>query len=143
MMSPKHKRDNHQDISSSMRYPLILLQACQKGDLRFIKSILRNHFYYVDNRLDLLDVDVLLVSDPNGAGIFHYAARGDQTPVLRFFWPLIKDQTFPKTCFLSTPAHDAAALGSLKSLQWLVKRGRYLLLEKDLDGCNVLHLAAR
>ncbi|EEB14848.1 Platelet-activating factor acetylhydrolase precursor, putative [Pediculus humanus corporis] len=75
--------------------------------------------------------------------VFHYAARGDQISVLKYFWPFLKNKTIPKTYFYSTPAHDASVFGSLKSLQWLIKYDEYQLLAKDIDGCNVLHLSAR
>ncbi|RWS06617.1 hypothetical protein B4U79_18247 [Dinothrombium tinctorium] len=43
----------------------------------------------------------------------------------------------------STPAHDAAALGNLNALIWLVEKGECCLSDKDKEGATVLHVAAR
>ncbi|KAK6630417.1 hypothetical protein RUM43_014762 [Polyplax serrata] len=134
---------NRNEFPFGKRYPLVLLNACQKGDLPFIKLLLRNYLSCVGHRVDTLDLDVLSIRDFVSASVFHYAARGDQVSVLRFLWPLLKGKPFPKTLQLSTPAHEAAAFGNLTSLQWLLKRSRSLMQATDIDGCNILHLAAR
>ena len=135
--------NKNDDIPFNLKYPLVLLNACQKGDIRLINTLLKNHYCFINHNSYKLKLDIFNIRDAHGAGVFHYAARGDQISVLKYFWPFLKNKTIPKTYFYSTPAHDASVFGSLKSLQWLIKYDEYQLLAKDIDGCNVLHLSAR
>ena len=43
----------------------------------------------------------------------------------------------------STPAHDAAALGKLSALIWLLKNGDCCVFDEDNEGATVLHVSAR
>lgn len=126
--------------NSKFRYPLVLLHACRKGDIRLIKSLLRNH---LNSITPFSDFNLLQIKDSKGAGVFHYAVRGNQLEVLKFFGPFIRNKHPPRTLIKSTPAHDAAALGHLKVLQWMLRNTWSQLDDVDVDGCNILHLAAR
>lgn len=48
-----------------------------------------------------------------------------------------------RTVVGATPLHDAAALGQLDAMRWLLSSTRCHLQDADYDGNNVLHLAAR
>lgn len=142
-MCSKARKEFRETIPFNIKHPMMLLHACRMGDIHVIKSLMKNHVCHIDYCSDLLDWDILSIRDFHGAGVFHYAARGDHVSVLQFFLPFLKNRPFPRTSAFSTPAHDAAALGNLKSLKWLLKHDRQQLREKDIDGCNILHLAAR
>lgn len=43
----------------------------------------------------------------------------------------------------STPAHDAAALGKLGALIWLLKNGGCCVFDEDNEGATILHVACR
>lgn len=41
------------------------------------------------------------------------------------------------------PIHDAAALGKLSALVWLVRNAQCSLMDRDKEGATVLHVASR
>lgn len=129
---------------AAFRYPLVFLQACRRGDLRLVKSLIRNHLSFVQSIVTRAnDLDILEIRDLKGAGVFHYAAQGNQIQVLRFFHPFVLNVAAPRARDGSSPAHDAAAFGHLKALQWLLRNTACRLLDHDVYGCNILHTAAK
>ncbi|MEQ2196670.1 hypothetical protein XENOCAPTIV_007980 [Xenoophorus captivus] len=89
------------------------------------------------------------ISDAQGAGPVHHAARCGRLDCLQF---LVIDLGLParsRALNGATAAHDAAATGNIRELQWLVDHGGCnievcLFTElKDAAGATALHLAAR
>ncbi|KAK3911756.1 Espin [Frankliniella fusca] len=66
-----------------------------------------------------------------GAAAAWRCGAGGRAPVLH------------RTVVGATPLHDAAALGQLAAMRWLLRNTRCHLHDTDYDGNNVLHLAAR
>lgn len=129
---------------AAFRYPLVFLQACRRGDLRLVKSLIRNHLSFVQGLVTRADeLDILEIRDLKGAGVFHYAAQGNQIQMLRFFHPFVLNVPVPRANDWSTPAHDAATLGHLKALQWVLRNTACRLHDHDVHGCNILHTAAK
>lgn len=63
------------------------------------------------------------IADALGAGLVHHATRAGQLACVQF---LVQQAQLPgnqRACNGATPAHDAAAMGSLAELCWLVREG--------------------
>ncbi|MED6238502.1 hypothetical protein ATANTOWER_023290 [Ataeniobius toweri] len=83
------------------------------------------------------------ISDAQGAGPVHHAARCGRLDCLQF---LVIDLGLPahsRALNGATAAHDAAATGNIRELQWLVDHGGCNIEDKDAAGATALHLAAR
>ncbi|XP_044739006.1 espin [Chrysoperla carnea] len=51
---------------------------------------------------------------------------------------------FPPRCLYgSTPLHDAAVLGHLEVVQWLILVAGWNKMDTDYDGCTILHLSSK
>ncbi|KAI4888998.1 hypothetical protein NFI96_019095 [Prochilodus magdalenae] len=83
------------------------------------------------------------ITDAQGAGPVHHAARCGQLDCLRFL--VIEAGLAPNSKALNgaTPLHDAAATGHMRELQWLVQSAGCSVQEHDTSGTTALHLAAR
>jgi len=129
---------------AAFRYPLVFLQACRRGDLRLVKSLIKNHVSFLEQlNVKVRELDVLRIQDLNGAGVFHYAAQGDQIPALQFFQPFVVNMPAPRCKDESTPAHYAAVVGNLRAIQWLLRNTSCSLQDRDVYGNNLLHVAAK
>lgn len=87
--------------------------AAQDGDLTTLKQL------HIDGTLGQAITDCL------GAGLVHHASRAGRLECLKF---LVLQANLPgnhRANSGATPAHDAAALGNLAVLQWLIKDGGY------------------
>ncbi|KAM4574220.1 espin-like protein [Fundulus diaphanus] len=83
------------------------------------------------------------ISDAQGAGPVHHAARCGRLDCLQF---LVSDLGLPadsRALNGATAAHDAAATGNIRELQWLVDQGGCSIEDRDAAGATALHLAAR
>lgn len=67
------------------------------------------------------------ISDTQGAGPVHHAARCGRLDCLQFLVNELGLAADPRALNRATPAHDAAATGNIRELQWLVVQG----------GCNI------
>jgi hypothetical protein len=112
--------------------PAVLLRACRRGDVHLVQTLQRR--YGTES--------LLRVRDYRGATCLHHAARGGHIAVLRQLTVWACD-TAPQTLVGATPLHDTAVLGQLGALKWLLQHTACSLRDTDLDGCTVLHLAAR
>lgn len=112
--------------------PAVLLRACRRGDVHLVQTLQRR--YGTDPLLRLRDC--------RGATCLHHAARGGHIAVLRQLIVGVRD-TAPRTLVGATPLHDAAVLGQLGALKWLLQHTTCSLRDTDHEGCTVLHLAAR
>lgn len=83
------------------------------------------------------------IFDDFGATCVHYAARSGNTKVLRFLVKSCRMKANVRSKVGSTPAHDAAALGKLSALIWLLKNGECCVFDEDNEGATVLHVSAR
>uniref|UniRef100_A0A3Q2QHH8 Espin like n=1 Tax=Fundulus heteroclitus TaxID=8078 RepID=A0A3Q2QHH8_FUNHE len=83
------------------------------------------------------------ISDAQGAGPVHHAARCGRLDCLQF---LVSDLGLPadsRALNGATAAHDAAATGNVRELQWLVDQGGCSIEDRDAARATALHLAAR
>ncbi|KAG5276206.1 hypothetical protein AALO_G00129180 [Alosa alosa] len=83
------------------------------------------------------------ITDTQGAGPVHHAARCGRLDCLKF---LVADAGLPGNTRArngATPAHDAAATGHVRELQWLVEFGGCHVQDWDAARATALHLAAR
>ncbi|XP_015250473.1 PREDICTED: espin-like protein, partial [Cyprinodon variegatus] len=83
------------------------------------------------------------ISDAQGAGPVHHAARCGRLDCLQF---LVRDLGLPadsRALNGATAAHDAAATGNIRELKWLVDQGGCSIQDQDAAGATALHLAAR
>jgi ankyrin repeat protein len=112
--------------------PGVLLRACRRGDAQLVQTLQRR--YGAES--------LLRVRDCRGATCLHHAARGGHVAVLRQLTVWARD-TAPRTLVGATPLHDTAVLGQLAALKWLLQHTACSLRDTDLEGCSVLHLAAR
>lgn len=110
----------------------VLLRACRRGDVHLVQTLQRR--YGTDPLLRLRDC--------RGATCLHHAARGGHIAVLRQLTIGARD-TAPRTVVGATPLHDTAVLGQLGALKWLLQHTTCSLRDTDLEGCTVMHLAAR
>ena len=107
---------------------LRILEACKIGDISKVQSDTAVH-------PDLTDI--------NGAGCLHYAARGGSLEIMKYliksagFSPLQRSNTG------STALHDAAARGNTAIVKWLVEECALNVDDQDGVGITALHLAAR
>lgn len=81
--------------------------------------------------------------DDFGATCVHYAARGGHVKVLDFLVNKCTMRANVRSFVGATPAHDAAAMGKLPALVWLLRNTDCTLWDRDKDGATVLHIAAR
>lgn len=63
------------------------------------------------------------ISDAQGAGPVHHAARCGRLECLQFLVDELGLAADARASNRATPAHDAAATGHIRELQWLVDRG--------------------
>lgn len=127
------------ELVASWRYamagqcdPAVLLRACRRGDVHLIQTLQRR--YGTES--------LLRVRDFRGATCLHHAARGGHLAVLRQL-TVWASGTAPRTLVGATPLHDTAVIGQLGALKWLLQHTACSLRDTDLEGCTVLHLAAR
>ncbi len=96
------------------------------------------------SRLDLTGFsDPRLAADATGATIVHHAARSDGVDAVKL---LVAERGLPgsgRSLVGATPAHDAAAAGCLRTLQWLLDHTDCTVTDADDSGATVTHLAAR
>ena len=87
------------------------LAAAKNGDLATLEQ--------------LLEAGILgpHVTDALGAGLVHHAARAGHLVCIRFLVQRAKLPGNQRAHNGATPAHDAAATGSLAELCWLVRHG--------------------
>ncbi|XP_066522536.1 espin-like protein [Hoplias malabaricus] len=83
------------------------------------------------------------ITDAQGAGPVHHAARCGQLDCLCFLVTEAGLAANSKAQNGATPIHDAAATGHMLELQWLVQNAGCSVQEQDLAGTTALHLAAR
>ncbi|XP_061592988.1 espin-like protein [Cololabis saira] len=83
------------------------------------------------------------ISDEQGAGLVHHAARCGRLHCLQFLVSDLGLPADPRAVNRATPAHDAAATGNIRELQWLLDQGGCNTEDKDAAGATALHLAAR
>uniref|UniRef100_A0A3Q1FF05 Espin like a n=1 Tax=Acanthochromis polyacanthus TaxID=80966 RepID=A0A3Q1FF05_9TELE len=83
------------------------------------------------------------ISDSQGAGPVHHAARCGRLDCLQFLVGELGLAADPRALNRATPAHDAAATGNIRELQWLVDQGGCNIEARDAAGATALHLAAR
>ncbi|KAM6921172.1 espin-like protein [Xenentodon cancila] len=83
------------------------------------------------------------LSDDQGAGLVHHAARCGRLDCLQFLVRDVGLAANPRALNRATPAHDAAATGNIRELQWLLHQGGCNAEDKDAAGATALHLAAR
>lgn len=112
--------------------PAVLLRACRRGDVHLVQTLQKRYGREV----------LLRVRDCQGATCLHHAARGGHIAVLRQLTVGARD-TAPRTLVGATPLHDTAVLGQLAALKWLLQHTACNLQDADLEGCTVMHLAAR
>ncbi|KAH0623898.1 hypothetical protein JD844_007087 [Phrynosoma platyrhinos] len=92
------------------------------------------------------------ITDSLGAGLVHHASRSGRLECVKFLVLQAKLPGNQRANNGATPAHDAAAMGNLAELQWLIKDGGYnkqvtftdlSLTTQDMEGATALHFAAR
>jgi ankyrin repeat protein len=110
----------------------VFLRACRRGDVRLVQTLQRRYGTKA----------LLRLRDLRGATCLHHAARGGHIAVLRQLTVGAHD-TAPRTLVGATPLHDTAVLGQLGALKWLLQHTACSLRDTDLEGCTVMHLAAR
>lgn len=120
------------DAMGELCDPAVLLRACRRGDVHLIQTLQRR----------CGTASLLQVRDYRGATCLHHAARGGHIAVLRQLTAWARD-TAPRTLVGATPLHDTAVLGQLSALKWLLQHTACSLRDTDVEGCTVLHLAAR
>lgn len=80
-----------------------------------------------------------------GANLVHYAARNGDVNILDFL--IIKCGLNPLLRSIDNngylPTHEAALLGKIETLAWLLKMTNSSLMDRDYYGHTYLHLAAR
>lgn len=79
-----------------------------------------------------------------GANLLHYAVRNGNVQILQFLIIKCRLNPFQRSMengFL--PTHEAASLGNVETLAWLLKMTNLSLLERDHYGHTYLHIAAR
>ena len=111
----------------------VVLRACRRGDVHLVQTLQRRYGAAA----------LLQMKDSRGATCLHYAARGGHVAVLKQLTSLGASDTAPRTRVGASPLHDAAVLGELNAIKWLVQQTACSLRDTDRDGCTVLHLAAR
>lgn len=67
------------------------------------------------------------IADSSGAGLVHHASRAGSLECLKFLVLQAKLPGNQRANNGATPAHDAAAMGNLAELQWLIRDGGYNL----------------
>ncbi|XP_047442766.1 espin-like protein [Mugil cephalus] len=108
------------------------IQAARVGDLAALRDLAS-----ADGRLSPA------ISDAQGAGPVHHAARCGRLDCLQFLVGELGLAADARASNGATPAHDAAATGNIRELQWLVDRGGCNIEDRDAAGATALHLAAR
>lgn len=112
---------------SPVQLEVAVLRACRTGDIEVLRRIPTRR--------------LLEVRDARGASGLHYAARGGQLHAMALL--VAAGAIATRTCVGATPLHDAAVLGQLSAIRWLLAHTRCSLADRDMEGCNALHLAAR
>lgn len=87
--------------------------AAKEGDLTTLRQL------HVDGTLGRNITDCL------GAGLVHHASRAGRLECIKFLVLQAKLPGNQRASNGATPAHDAAAMGNLAELQWLIKDGGY------------------
>ncbi|KAJ9585315.1 hypothetical protein L9F63_002900 [Diploptera punctata] len=112
----------------------VVLRACRRGDVHLVQTLQRRYG----------SAALLRMKDSRGATCLHYAARGGHIAVLKqLTLHGACENTAPRTRVGATPLHDAAVLGELNAIRWLVQQTACNIRDADRDGCTALHLAAR
>lgn len=96
------------------------IKAAQVGDL---------------TTLEQLHIDGVLgqnITDHLGAGLVHHASRAGRLECLKFLVLKAKLPGNQRAYNGATPAHDAAAVGNLAELQWLIRDGGYSMQVRSL-----------
>jgi ankyrin len=112
--------------------PAVFLLACRRGDFHLVQTLQKRYGREV----------LLRLRDCQGATGLHHAARGGHIVVMRQLTVWARDSA-PRTLVGATPLHDTAVLGQLSALKWLLQHTACSLRDADLEGCTVMHLAAR
>ena len=79
------------------------------------------------------------------ANLIHYATRNGDIKILNFLIikcginPLLRSNDL--NGYL--PTHEAASLGNVETLEWLLKMTNLSLMDRDYYGHTYLHIAAR
>ncbi|XP_041862425.1 espin-like protein [Melanotaenia boesemani] len=107
------------------------IQAAREGDLVALRALASS---------GLLSP---AISDAQGAGPVHHAARCGHLDSLQFLVGDLGMAADPRALNGATPVHDAAATGNIQELQWLVDKGGCNVEDRDAAGATALHLAAR
>lgn len=89
------------------------IKAAKSGDLSTLERL------HIDGALSQNIADCL------GAGLVHHASRAGRLECLKFLVLQAKLPGNQRANNGATPAHDAAAVGNLAELQWLIKDGGY------------------
>ncbi|XP_053178623.1 espin-like protein [Scomber japonicus] len=107
------------------------IQAVRAGDLATLKKLAFSGYLSPD------------ITDAQGAGPVHHAARCGRLECLQFLVGELGLAADARASNRATPAHDAAATGHIRELQWLVDQGGCNIEDRDAAGATALHLAAR
>ncbi|XP_072246214.1 espin-like protein [Leuresthes tenuis] len=107
------------------------IQAAREGDLAALRDLASSGHLSP------------AISDAQGAGPVHHAARCGRLDCLQFLVNDLGMAADPRALNRATPAHDAAATGNIRELQWLVDQGGCNIEDRDAAGATALHLAAR
>ncbi|KAA8589759.1 hypothetical protein FQN60_013124 [Etheostoma spectabile] len=107
------------------------IQAARAGDLANLRELASSGYFSP------------AITDAQGAGPVHHAARCGRLECLQFLVSELGLAADARALNRATPAHDAAATGHIRELQWLVDVGGCNNEDRDAAGATVLHLAAR
>ncbi|XP_041791350.1 espin-like protein [Chelmon rostratus] len=107
------------------------IQAARAGDLTALR--------------ELASAGHLLpaITDAQGAGPVHHAARCGRLECLQFLVMELGLAADARALNRATPAHDATATGHIRELQWLADQGGCNIEDRDAAGATALHIAAR
>ncbi|KAJ7993404.1 hypothetical protein DPEC_G00272090 [Dallia pectoralis] len=110
-----------------------VIQAVREGDLSALRELSSSRHLTV----------TASISDSQGAGPVHHAARCGRLDCLRYLVAEVGLAADARALNRATPAHDAAATGHGRELQWLVDQGGCHVEDQDAAGATALHLASR